>query len=175
MIGLVVEKANLADSKEGGRLAELYLRHGHEALRLAYLLTGDRSLAEDVTQEAFVRLAGRLAHIRDPNAFPAYLRRTVANLCKMSLRRRGVERRYLESHGPITAQAAHTDPDTALLESVRGALIQLPYRQRAAIVLRFYVDLPDTETADILGCSSTTVRSLISRGLERLRTRLGGS
>ena len=58
-------------STERGRLAELFIRHGHDAIRLAYLLTGDRLLAEDLVQEAFVRLAGRFADLRDPDAFPA--------------------------------------------------------------------------------------------------------
>ena len=65
---------------EGGPLAELYVRHAAEATRLAYMLTGDRQLAEDLVQDAFVKLAGRLVHLRDPGAFDAYLRRTIVNL-----------------------------------------------------------------------------------------------
>src|SRR5438309_10196048 len=79
-----------------GRLGELYVRHADDAVRLAYLLTGERALAEDVVQDAFVRLAGRLVHLRDPGAFDAYLRRTVVNLCNSQFRRRRVERAYLQ-------------------------------------------------------------------------------
>src|SRR5437016_11762255 len=79
-----------------GRLGELYVRHADDAVRLAYLLTGDRALAEDLVQDAFVRLAGRLVHLRDPDAFDAYLRRTVVNLSNSYFRRRKVERAYLE-------------------------------------------------------------------------------
>src|SRR5919108_928004 len=79
-----------------GRLGELYLRHADEAVRLAYLLTGDRALAEDIVQDAFVRLAGRLVHLRDQSAFPAYLRRTVVNLANSHYRRKRVERAYLK-------------------------------------------------------------------------------
>src|SRR5438045_7060440 len=84
------------EETETGRLGELYLRHADSAVRLAYLLTGDHALAEDLVQDAFVRLAGRLVHLRDPGAFEAYLRRTVVNLSHSHFRRRKVERVYLE-------------------------------------------------------------------------------
>src|SRR5919198_5236446 len=80
---------------ETGRLGDLYLRHADEAVRLAYLLTGDRHLAEDLVQDTFVRLAGRLVHLRDPGAFHAYLRRTVVNLTNSHYRRKRLERAYL--------------------------------------------------------------------------------
>ena len=79
---------------EGGLLADLYARHADEALRLSYLLTGDGALAEDLVQDAFVRLAGRLLHLRDPGGFHAYLRKTIVNLARSHYRRRAVERRY---------------------------------------------------------------------------------
>src|SRR6266581_5976856 len=79
-----------------GRLGELYVRHADDAVRLAYLLTGDRALAEDLVQDAFVKLAGRLAHLRDPDAFDAYLRRTVVNLANSHFRRKRLERAYVE-------------------------------------------------------------------------------
>src|SRR6266702_3303813 len=84
------------EETQGGRLGELYRRHADRAIRLAYLLTGDRALAEDLVQDAFVKLAGRLAHLRDPGAFDAYLRRTVVNLANSHLRRKRLERTYLE-------------------------------------------------------------------------------
>src|SRR5437763_1650463 len=82
-------------SHEGARLEDLYLRHAPDARRLAFLMTGDRSLAEDLTQEAFARMVGRLVHLRDREAFGAYLRQTVVNLCRMHFRRRQLERAYL--------------------------------------------------------------------------------
>src|SRR5437764_13916041 len=87
--------AQPAERVEGGRLAELFLQHGDGAIRLAYLLTGDRALAEDLVQDAFVKLAGRLVHLRDPGAFDGYLRRTVVNLTNSSFRRKRLERAYL--------------------------------------------------------------------------------
>src|SRR5947208_13489642 len=93
MLNVTVDRDRDIDA---GRLGELYLRHADDAVRLAYLLTGERALAEDLVQDAFVRLAGRLAHLRDPGAFHAYLRRTVVNLSNSYFRRRKVERAYVE-------------------------------------------------------------------------------
>src|SRR3954471_7343674 len=97
---------------ETGRLGDLYLRHADGAVRLAYLLTGDMGLAEDLAQDAFVKLAGRLVHLRDPGAFDAYLRRTVVNLANSSFRRRRVEREYLRRSAAEPAAVADA-PDTA--------------------------------------------------------------
>ena len=97
---------------EGGRLAELYGRHAAEAIRLAYMLTGDRLLAEDLVQDAFVKLAGRLAHLRDPEAFDAYLRRTVVNLTNSYFRRKRLERAYLRRSAAEPFPSGEA-PDTA--------------------------------------------------------------
>jgi RNA polymerase sigma factor (sigma-70 family) len=79
-------------SFERSPLSDLYVRHAPEGIRLGFLMTGDRALAEDLVQEAFARLIGRLRHLRDPGAFGAYLRRTVVNLATSHFRRRQVER-----------------------------------------------------------------------------------
>src|SRR5207248_7790082 len=92
MIGTVAGERR----EPAGRHAELYRRYSGDAVRLAYLLTGDRPLAEDLVQDAFVKLAGRFADLRDPTRFEPYLRKTVVNLARMHFRRRKVERRYLE-------------------------------------------------------------------------------
>src|SRR5207248_10868551 len=72
--GRMIAAVGRAAANEGGRLGDLYRRHAGDAERLAYLLTGDRGAAEALVQDAFVRLAGRLMHLRDPDAFGAYLR-----------------------------------------------------------------------------------------------------
>jgi len=161
---------------DSGKLGELYVRHADDAVRLAYLLTGDRALAEDLVQDAFVRLAGRLVHLRDPDAFPAYLRRTVVNLANSNFRRRKVERTYLERARSDVAGAATRAPDGGVEDRDRmwQALKQLPARQRAAIVLRFYEDLPESAIADLLQCRPGTVKSLLSRGLEGMRGQIRG-
>ena len=157
---------------ERSTLGDLYVRHGPEGIRLAFLLTGDRALAEDLVQEAFARLVGRLRHLRERPAFGAYLRRTIVNLVTSHFRRRRVERAYLER--VAGRREVETNPNSELDEKMHEALLGLPKRQRAAIVLRFYEDLSDVQTAEILRCSAGTVRSLVSRGMETLRSKLEG-
>ena len=152
-------------------LEDLYRRHFPEAARLAFLLTGDRVLAEDLAQEAFVRLTGRFAHLRNREAFGAYLRRTVVNLVKNQFRRRAVERRYLEAERPRTPPA-DLQPDVATSELVRWALMELPPRQRLALVLRYYEDLSERQIGEAIGCAPGTVKSLLSRGTATLRERM---
>jgi len=151
---------------EGGVLAELYARHAHDALRLAYLLTGDRATAEDLVHDAFVRLAGRLLHVRDPGGFHAYLRTTVVNLARSYFRRRGVERRHVERQAPPRSAEP---PDVGEREELRLALLALPIRQRTAIVLRYYEDLSEAQTAELMRLRPAAVKSLVSRGMTTLR------
>jgi RNA polymerase sigma-70 factor (sigma-E family) len=161
-------EVELAEPLETGRLAELYLRHGDDAVRLAYLLTGDRALAEDLVQDAFVKLAGRLTHLRDPGAFDAYLRRTVVNLTNSHFRRKRLERAYLKRERG-SARTEELMPDPGTRDELWEALGNLTPRQRAAIVLRFYEDLSEQRVAEILNCRPGTVKSLVSRGLAILR------
>jgi RNA polymerase sigma-70 factor (sigma-E family) len=153
---------------EGGRLGELYVRHAPGAVRLAFLLTGDRALAEDLVQDAFVKLAGRFVDFRDPRGFEAYLRTTVVNLSRAHFRHRKVERTYLEREAARPAPEIRSS-DLGTREALREALFGLSERQRAAIVLRFYEDLSESQTAEILGCRPGTVKSLVSRGMGALR------
>lgn len=161
-----------APAMPDGRLAELYERHAPAAGRLAYLLTGDRSLAEDLVQDAFVRVVGRFAHLRVPDAFDAYLRRTIVNRHVSQLRRRRVERAYLErqAHSPERTDAM---PDIGERQELWRAVQALPPRQRAAIVLRFYEDLSEQQTAEALRCSTAAAKSLVARAMETLRRRVG--
>src|SRR6188472_2170379 len=85
-------------SANGSSLAELYERYAPGAIRFAYLLTGDRALAEDLVQDAFVRLGGRLRHLRNPAAFESYLQRTVVNLSRSHFRHAKVERTHEQRH-----------------------------------------------------------------------------
>lgn len=158
---------------EHGSLGDLYLRHAPEGIRLAFLMTGDRALAEDLVQEAFARLIGRLRHLRDPGAFGAYLGRTIVNLSTSHFRRRRVERAYLARSAMAPEAATH--PTQELDATMHEALLRLPERQRAAIILRFYEDLSDVQTAEVLRCSPGNVRSLVSRGMKTLRSELEGA
>jgi RNA polymerase sigma-70 factor (sigma-E family) len=152
---------------DGGVLGELYLRHAPQALRLAYLLTGDARLAEDLVQDAFVRLAGRMLHLRSPDGFHAYLRITVVNLVRSHRRRKSVEATYLERR---TASIALDPPDLSDRVELRSALMALPIRQRTAIVLRYYEDLSDAQTAEVMRCRRAAVKSLVARGMVTLRS-----
>lgn len=170
MIRMQSRQEAAVSKTEGGRLGELYEAHAPDAARLAYLLTGDRALAEDLVQEAFVRLFGRFRDVRHPEAFRAYLRTTVVNLARSHFRRRRVERAYLEREGRGPDPAPEPDPGSQ--EEMWLALQRLQPRQRAAVVLRYYEDLSEAQTAEVLGCAVGTVKSLVSRGLEQLRLEL---
>jgi RNA polymerase sigma factor (sigma-70 family) len=148
----------------------MYERHIGRATALARLLTNDPHLAEDLAHDAFIRAAGRLGALRDPAAFEAYLRRTTVNLCHARLRRLRVERRFLGRQpplGPVSPEDRVEDRDL-----LWGAIRRLPYRQRAAVVLRFYEDLSEHQAADVLRCSPRAVNALVSRAMTTLREAL---
>jgi RNA polymerase sigma-70 factor (sigma-E family) len=150
-------------------MATLYRLHAADAGRLAYLLTGDVHLAEDLAQEAVVRLFGRLGRIRDETAVAAYIRQSVVNLARKHWRRRRSERAFLgRERSNLTATSSRL-PNVAERDELWEALAKLSYQQRAAIVLRFYSDLSEEQTARVLGCAVGTVKSSVSRGLRRMR------
>lgn len=165
------EAVKAADELQGAtsRMARLYRLHAPQAGRLAYLLTGDADLAEDLAQEAFVRLIGRLGRIRDEAAIGAYLRQSIVNLARKHWRKRRSERTYVGREGPNLVATAGTLPDLAARDELWEALAKLTYQQRAAIVLRFYEDLSEEQTARALGCAVGTVKSSVSRGLRQMR------
>jgi len=168
------EAADVAQrlQEPSARVATLYRLHAPRAGELAYLLTGDADLAEDLAQEAFVRLIGRLSRIRDEAAIAAYLRQSIVNLARKHWRKRGSERAYLRREGRTLVSAASAPTDLGARDELWEALGKLPYRQRAAIVLRFYEDLSEKETARVLGCAVGTVKSSVSRGLRHMREEL---
>jgi RNA polymerase sigma-70 factor (sigma-E family) len=149
-------------------LADLYRQHSPAALRLAYLLTGEPHLAQDLVQDAFVRLFGRYRDLRDAKHFEAYLRRTIVNLAKDEHRKRSREQRHRGHEGAVTTPAPDVD------NGLRDALMELPQRQRAALALRYLEDLSEQQTADIMNTSVAAVKSLTQRGAEALRRHLGG-
>ena len=141
----------------GGPLAALFQDRYEPMVRLAYLLTGDRSVAEELVQDAFVNVHRNWHRAEHP---AAYLRTAVVNGCRSWGRRR-----TLELHRrPAPPEAVQLQAD-----ELWDALGALPSRQRAAVVLRFYEDLPDAEIAHVLGMREATVRTTIHRALARLR------
>ena len=161
-----------AKARPPDRIEDLYVRFAPGGFRLAYLLTGDRQVAEDCVQDAFVRVVGRLGHIRSGLAFDAYLRRTIVNLTKNTWRRRAVER----AHAPVVAlsRAYVASDESSVVDrlAVWQAILLLPMRQRTAIVLRFYEDLTEDDIASIMRCRPGTARSLVARGMATLRETL---
>jgi RNA polymerase sigma-70 factor (sigma-E family) len=150
-------------------LAALYVVHYGALVRLAALLLDDTAACEDVVQEAYIRRAAsrRLQRLRDPDAGLAYLRTTVLNLARSSLRRRLVATRY----APLVHRADHADDDAiSAVEraAVVAAMRNLPRRMREAVALRYYADLTEAQTADVMGVSVGSVKSYTARGLERL-------
>ena len=158
-------------ARAGGRAADEEFREFMRGrwpamVRLAYGLTGDLGHAEDVAQAAFARAYaswGRLARAGDPDA---YLRQIVVNENKRRFRKHRVPE-YLPGTLPDQAATEAEDPDerAALL----AALGRLGPRQRAVVVLRFWMDLSEGETARALNCSVGTVKSQASRALAALR------
>lgn len=163
--------APTAEEPRVGSLEDLYERTAPGALRLAYFLSGDRELAQDLVQEGFARVAGRFHHLRWPDAFEPYLRRTIVNLFTSHLRHRRLERAYAAKRS-ADPSPDHAIADVAERDRVWTALATLPRRQRAAVVLRFYEDLSERETAAVLGCSPGAVNSLVAHAMTDLRERL---
>ena len=162
-------------TEPAGQLAELYVRHVPAANRLAFLLTGERAQAEDLVHDAFVRCVGRFGHLRAHEAFDAYLRRTIVNLHTSRLRRVRVEREFLAKEATrVERGASGTMPDVATREDLWRRLRTLPPRQRAVLVLRYYEDLSERETADAMRCSIAAVKSLTARATTALREGIEG-
>lgn len=156
------------------RMAELYAVHAPHAYRLAYLLTGDRHAAADIVQDAFVRLFGRFRDIREPAAFRSYLRSTVVNLSRDRFRKLRSDRERLAREASLRQDRAAPTPDIESRDSMIAAIRALPSRQQAALVLRYYEDLSELETAEVLRCSVSAVKGLVLRATTTLRERLRG-
>lgn len=152
---------------------EAFVRSRSAALaRVAYLLTGDRHLAEDLLQDALARVADRWPAIARGGDPEPYVRRVLYSRAVVGWRRR----RWREVPQPVDPNAfpeLHGPGDGAEVVArrlvLRDALAQLTPRQRAVLVLRYYEDRSEADTADILGCSINTVKSQTRHALERLR------
>jgi RNA polymerase sigma-70 factor (sigma-E family) len=137
------------------------------AVRLAYLLCGDLQWAEDAAAEAFAAtyLQWKRGRVDDVGA---YARQAVVNQVRGGIRRRIVQRRHqAELRGP--ALSGSFEQQAVDRAALCAALLRLPARQRAAVVLRYYADLTENQAATALGCSLPALKSLTLRGLERLR------
>ena len=140
-----------------GTFEDFYRAQHEPMLRLAFLLTQSRVVGEDLVQDAFIRVQPRFASLDNP---VAYLRRAVTNACYSYHRHRKVE------------EAAPFDPPTSTEpghDEMWDALATLAPRRRAALVLRYYLDLSEADIAAALGCRRGTVKSLTHRAIDDLR------
>ena len=157
----------MVDRYEG--LEEFLAARGPALLRSAFLLTGDLDRAEDVLQEALVRMASKWRRLRAQEAAEAYLRRTMYGLVVDGWRAR--RRRPVESPvaAPEHADASDLGSSVADRVTLDTALDRLTPRQRQVLVLRFYEDLTEVQTAHVMRCSLSTVKSQTKHALMRLR------
>jgi len=139
-------------------------------LRLAVMLTGDRTEAEDLLQATLLRTLRHADRIATMSAPAAYLRRALVHEHVSGVRRLGRRVRTTPLEGQDVAD--DQTPKADQRDATWRLLSTLPRQQRAVLVLRFYEDLPDRDIAAALGCSEPTVRSNASRALATLRTRL---
>ncbi|KAA5826564.1 SigE family RNA polymerase sigma factor [Saccharopolyspora hirsuta] len=154
------------------KLTDLYQEHYKQLLRIAVLLVDDRASAEDIVQDAYVRVFDSRTRLRDPDKALAFLRQAVLNRARSMLRRRLVAKKYQPKLATEDSQPDDTGRgvDRAVLAA---ALAKLPRRQREAVVLRYYADLSESRTAEVMGCSQGAVKSYCSRGVSRLSELLG--
>jgi RNA polymerase sigma-70 factor (sigma-E family) len=158
----------VAQTDGAGDLERLLADRGKQLLRTAVLLTGSRQDGEDLLQAGLERLLRRGRRIE--GSAEGYLRRTLYNLAADGWRRQGTWHRKLPVIG---ASHSSPEPDVTAAVDLRDALMRilrmLPPQQRAVIVLRYWEELTQAETAAVLGCSEGTVKSAASRGLQRMR------
>jgi RNA polymerase sigma-70 factor (sigma-E family) len=153
-------------------VAEMFRAEGASLVRLARLFVDDRNAAEDLVQEAFIRLARSAHRIHDPARAPAYLRSIVLNLARDHNRRGFVSMRHRLPFGELAPgvedQIDVRDDQRRVLEALRN----LPARQRACLVLRYYDELGPDDIAATLGVSRNSVKTHLQRGLATLEARL---
>jgi RNA polymerase sigma factor (sigma-70 family) len=138
-----------------------YRSHRTDAVRWAVALVGDRAVAEELAQDALIAVSGRLGGLDNPTG---YLRRTVVNRAASWHRSNAREQRRI--HRAAAGQPTSYSTET---HEMLGALATLPYKQRAAVALRFWDDWTDEQIAEALGCAPTSVRVLVHRGLATLK------
>jgi RNA polymerase sigma-70 factor (sigma-E family) len=152
-------------------VTELFRAHYRTLVRLAVLLTGDQSRAEELAQDAYVQLHANWRRLRDHDKALAYLRQSVVNRSRSALRHRQVVNRYLAAQPPpgVVSSAEHDALDRLAQATMLATLDQLPRRQREALILRYYLDLAEADIADAMGVSRGAVKSHTARGIAALR------
>ena len=150
----------------------LFRTEAARLVELARLFVDDRTAAEDLVQEAFIRLARNAHRIRDPDKAAAYLRSIVINLARDHNRRGLVSLRHRPPAAPDEPSAEETATREESRREVVAALRALPHRQRDCLALRYYLELSVDEIADALGLSPNSVKTHLKRGLRGLAATL---
>jgi RNA polymerase sigma-70 factor (sigma-E family) len=155
--------------------AEFALARTGALHRAAYLMVGDTQLAQDLVQEALTRTYVAWPRLRDPRNAEAYCRKAITTTAISWFRRKSWNNERPTDELPDTGSGGPPGLEVTVAErdAVWRALQELPPRQRAALVLRFYEDLTEAHTAEAMGCAVGTVKSQVSSGLAKLRERLG--
>jgi RNA polymerase sigma-70 factor (sigma-E family) len=143
--------------------------HVDDLLRTAYLIVWEEAEAEDLVQECLLKVARRWSRVRRMEQPRAYARRVLVNLALDGARGRARRRSELGTEPAASPIAVDPLPALDTRAELLQALGQLPARQRAVLVLRYFNDLTEAQVAEVLGCSPGTVKSSTSRGLARLR------
>ena len=146
------------------RVTALYQEHSLGLVRLAFIMLGDTGSAEDVVQDAFLGLYRRWGGLSDADKALTYVRSSVLNGCRTLLRRQSRRDRVVLAEPDMESAEARALLDEEHRE-VLAAIRRLPDRQREAVVLRFYLDLPEDKVAEAMQVSRGTVKSATSRGV----------
>jgi RNA polymerase sigma-70 factor (sigma-E family) len=144
--------------------------HHADLARLAYLITGDSTAADDIAADSLVEIWRHWSRVESADNSLAYARGVLANLARNWIRKQRRERRGLLTLKLFSEDARN--PDVPAVMDVRSALRRLPLRRRECVVLRYAFDVPEREVAEILGISVGTVKSQASRGAAQLASYL---
>ena len=167
-----MERSNIERDRD---VAALFDRHYVPMCRLAYVILGNSALAEEIVMDALLKTFSSWWRLRDPSKADLYLRRAVINLCRSRIRRKQLESKHQErmrsegASGWTQWEGDRLETDQVVLDAVRD----LPERQRACVVLRYYEDMSEAEIARVLDCSTGTVKSQLSKARSKLEAALG--
>ena len=138
-------------------------------VRMLTLYCGDPEVARDIAQESMIKVSSRWRAVQQMDNPRGWTWKVSINLANSHFRRKKIEQRSYRALGHSSQALVHEDRDVSLEVSVRSMLQALSPRQREAIVLRYYQDMPVAEASEVMGCSPSTVKKLAARGLAAMR------
>jgi RNA polymerase sigma-70 factor (sigma-E family) len=164
----------VADDRARADFAEFVTARSTSLHRAAYLIVGDVALAQDLVQEALTKTYVAWPRLRDTGNAEAYTRKAITTTAISWFRRKGWNNERSTEHLPERHSQGHAESVTSRAW-LWECLLRLPVRQRAALVLRYYEDLSEAQTAEAMGCAVGTVKSQVSAALAKLREQIGDS